>query len=212
MNTWQGAQDYEFEWGRKWIDDLGPSRESIAEAFKHEFGGPFTDTVLEHVSTRTLLEIGCGPRPLFLPCKHSIVIEPLLDKYRTYIEGRGWFNIDEPYSQPVEQIVEPWCGKVDGMVFCRNVLDHTEDPYKALDAILCYGAVGSYLAFWTDTWHIKGPDEGHRNITQNPLEIEQRIVDTGYEVLRHANIRALDGEFKNQDYIDYGCLARRIHV
>jgi hypothetical protein len=165
----------------------------------------------EHVRDRTNLEIGSGPFGYLAPCywmKRRIVIDPLVDKYRAYQMQRFgktfWTDDIETHAVPVERIVEPLRGAIDGCIVARNTLDHMEDPLAALEAIGAYAASGCYLLLWSDIWHGDGGDVGHRNITRSARALDRMLDGFGFDIIQKgANINPPGG------HTEYGRLARR---
>jgi len=168
----------------------------------------------DHVRNRKCLEIGSGPFGEISPCywmSDRVIIDPLIDEYRSLqieINGKTFFTDDiETIAAPSEQRVERLVGTVDGVIVCRNALDHCEDPLCVLANIADYAAAGCYLLLWTDIWHLNGADEGHRDITRNPAAMDAMISGFGFAVLRHCkNVRA-PGEC-----LEYGVVARKSQV
>jgi integrase len=164
---------------------------------------------VEHVRSWQTLEIGAGPFGYLAPCwwiERRAIIDPLVDFYRDEeirIAGESWFS-DEiaTYNQVAEDVVEELVGTVDGCIVSRNALDHMEDPLGVMHNIGRYAAPGCYLLFWTDIWHLHGPNQGHRQITRSPDAFEALIVGLGFDVLkRSAPVREVG------EAIEYGCLA-----
>ncbi len=90
--------------------------------------------------------------------------------------------------------------QIDGVIVCRNTLDHGEYPYKVLDNIGKYAKRGCYLLLWTDLYHTGGHDAGHRNITNDRDAFRDYIVKLGFRIIR--------GFAKTgRDTINYGCTA-----
>jgi hypothetical protein len=166
---------------------------------------------VEHVRERTNLEIGSGPFGYLAPCywmKRRIVIDPLIDKYRTYqlthFGKTFWTAEIETHAVPAEQLVESLRGAVDGCIVSRNALDHMDDPLAALEAIGSYAASGCYLMLWSDIWHRDGGDIGHRNITKSPAALDKMLDGLGFAIVQNgANVRNSD------ECIEYSRLARK---
>lgn len=175
------------------------------------FGGDQAtfSTFIAHVRDRVCLEIGSGPYGYLGPAywiKNRKVIEPLIDKYRSYEltnYGRTFWTPDvETFATPAENIIPKLRGAIDGAIICRNALDHMEDPLGVLNAISEYAAPGCYLLFWTDIWHNGGTDIGHRNITRSIDVMPKIITGLGFEIQKTCtDVRSDDAA------IEYGCVA-----
>jgi hypothetical protein len=166
---------------------------------------------VEHVRERTNLEIGSGPFGYLAPCywmKRRIVIDPLIDKYRTYqlthFGKTFWTAEIETHAVPAEQLVESLRGAVDGCIVSRNALDHMDDPLAALEAIGAYAASGCYLMLWSDIWRRAGGDVGHRNVTKSAPALDKMLDGLGFAIVQNgANVRNSD------ECIEYSRLARK---
>lgn len=166
---------------------------------------------IDHVKSRTNLEIGSGPVGYLAPrawMGRRIVIDPLVNEYRSYQLKRFgktiWSGDIHTYARSAEHVVGNLRGTIDGAIVCRNALDHTEDPLGVLAAISEYAAPGCYLLLWSDIWHLRGLTIGHRNITKSALAMDALLSGLGFEILQlGASIRA-PGEF-----VEYGRLARK---
>ncbi len=163
------------------------------------------------IETKTCLEIGSGPFGALAPCKalrRRIIIEPLGNQYRDLqlsAFGSTFFTPDvELHSIPAEREIAQLVGTVDGLIVCRNCLDHCEDPLTILQNISRYARPGCWFLLWSDLWHLQGVDEGHRNITRSPDAMKALIAGLGFEVLQVGRSVREPGEF-----IELGCIARK---
>lgn len=222
--THADAQRFELKSAKQTIRDAYPAllaqwREVKAQnglwqsADDHWFrgDGPLFAQFVSHVRTRKCLEIGSGPFGFLAPCwwiADRVVIDPLFHEYEKFeIElcGESWLSGMRGLSVPAETAVEDLVGKIDGCIITRNCLDHCEDPLAVLDTISRYAAPGCWLLLWTDIWHLQGLDEGHHNITHSTSAMDALIAGLGFEVLQHSdNIR------RNDEFLEYGCVARKI--
>ena len=166
---------------------------------------------VDHVRDRKCLEIGSGPFGEISPCywmSDRVIIDPLIDEYRSLqieVNGKTFFTDDiETIAAPSEERVERLVGAVDGVIVCRNALDHCEDPLCVLANIADYAAARCYLFLWTDIWHLDGADEGHRDITRNPAAMDAMISGFGFNILHHCKNVRPPGEC-----IEYGVVARK---
>lgn len=162
-----------------------------------------------HIRPRKCLEIGCGPFGYLSPCywiRDRVLIDPLIDFYRKEqlrIFGKTVFTSDIPtFAAFAEFPIKDLEGKVDGCIVCRNTLDHTEDPLAIIDNISEYAVPGCYLLIWSDLWHLKGLDEGHRNITRSIRAMDKLLQGMRFKILQEGKkIR------DPQEYIEYGRVA-----
>jgi hypothetical protein len=169
------------------------------------------EAFVAHVRNRRCLEIGSGPFGFLGPSpwiEDRTIIDPLIDFYREEelrIAGATFFTEDvRAIALPAEEVVSDLVGRIDGCIVSRNALDHTEDPLTILDNIGQYAAAGCYLLLWTDIWHLKGADAGHRNITRSEAVMDRLLDGLGFDILKNgAKIRS------EEDYIEYGRLARK---
>jgi SAM-dependent methyltransferase len=167
------------------------------------------DTVVEHARGRQCLEVGCGPFGYLAPCrwlKRRIFIDPLIDEYRSAqlrLTGRTLFTADvKTHACPAELLIPSLVDAIDGLIVCRNAIDHCEDPLAVLANLSAYAAPGSYFLFWSDIWHLSAPDAGHRNITKSGAFMNMAIDGLGFRILRPAQAVRSPGEC-----IEYGCVA-----
>jgi hypothetical protein len=219
------AQRYELEHARVWIREHH-QRMTDAVAQAKRSGGHWVNADsqwfagdeiawaawVEHVKGRSVLEIGSGPYGQISPCSwmtKRTVIDPLAESYRSIqmsMNGETFFPDEiEVISAPAETQIAHLVGKVDGAIFCRNALDHCEDPFSVLGNISAYAAPGCELFLWTDIWHLNGPDAGHRNITKSETFMDTAISALGFKLVRRLkNIRPPN------ECLEYGCVARKL--
>lgn len=165
----------------------------------------------EGMEDKLCLEIGGGPigaLPLMPWIQNRVVIDPLLDEYRRFQTDtlqRTFFGDDVTgYSQNAEVLMQDLKGRVTGFISFRNALDHCQNPSQVLSNIADYAAPGCKLLLWTDLWHLDDLDAKHRNLTKNPEEFEQQLVELGFRIdRRFRDVR--DGE----ETLEYGCIATK---
>lgn len=220
------AQKYEMGFANKMIRDHFQRLQSKFETkiknneFYHNSDNQFfgkNDSLwnefIAKTTGKTALEIGSGPFGFLCFAtwpKERHIIDPLINSYReAHLKNFNTtlFTKDiKTHSISAETFVPELKGKIDGFIVCRNCIDHTEDPWKILYNISQYAAVGSYLLFWADIWHIDGANEGHRNVTKDGQVIEAFLLGQGYKIIsRHHNQGGHDNT------LDYGCLAIKEH-
>lgn len=180
------------------------------ENFYSGYGDDAFQALLTHVCGKTLLEVGCGPAgciPMWSAhVGNRILLDPLLDEYRTEVAHlvggwRSWFTMDILYhAVQAEWHVSGLHEVVDGMILCRNTLDHCDEPTKVLDNLSEYAAAGCWLLLWTDLYKpgrdhvLKGTngiaaDEGHRNITKSRDDFERELKARGWRIARTFTMR-----------------------
>ena len=220
------AQEYEFEFTKIWTRDnykrlrdaINNNREFLLDFdvslidWKEEFFDGNQDEFLRfayHVKNKKCLEIGsgaCGALAQWVWIKHRTIIEPLLDKINEFMLEEfdyTWYdNRIKKYSHVAERFVPELDNAVDGFIICRNVLDHTAEPYSILENISLYAKEGCYLLLWNDLYHLDGPDDGHFNITKDVIGWKKTIQDHGFEIISEY--------IMDKNTINYGCRAIKI--
>ena len=164
-----------------------------------------------HVRDRRSLEIGSGPFGYLAPCywiKERVIIDPLVDYYRQqqlkYFHATFFTDDVQTFNQGADRIVEGLRGTVDGCIVCRNMLDHCEDPLAVLEHISEYAAAGCYFMVWTDLWHMKGLDRGHRNITRSVQAMDKLLSGMDFVIIREGKPTR-----NPDDFIEYGRILRK---
>jgi hypothetical protein len=224
MNKHEIAQEYEFNFTKLWIrEHFEFLKKEIPSIEPMSFADPTIDYVKEffdnndkrsafvaaYIKDKSCLEIGAGACGAFAKWKwinKRTVIEPLLhrtDEFLLSEYGYTWYDNDiVKYSQNAEEFIPELENMIDGLIVCRNVLDHTEDPYKILNNISKYAIHGCFLMLWNDLYHKEGPDEGHFNITEDKNDWKKTIESYGFRIIT-------EYEQDRPITINYGCLARR---
>jgi len=223
------AQEIELIWSEQWIKknfetlyaeiefhklngDRWPGREELN--INGFYGGSqqvWMD-MATYIEGKTCLEIGpgpCGALAGWWWIQNRIFIDPLIREYKRIsldIFKRTWYTDDIIlYAQPAENLIRELLGKLDGVIICRNALDHCADPMLVLENIAAYANPGCYLLLWTDLWHLTGHDEGHRNISKDKIGFENLLKRLGFEILYSFDNMRQDGST-----IEYGCRARKV--
>lgn len=161
------------------------------------------------ISGKALLDIGGGPVPaaMFWKCQsRSIVIDPLYDRYSEAVARlfpNNWWTGIEKHPVKAEQFVPELSHAIDGAIICRNCLDHCAEPYLILSNIASYAAPDCLLLLWSDLFHLKGHDHGHRNITMDKIGFARLVDNLGFEIIRETT------DHKNRGTIEFGCVARK---
>jgi hypothetical protein len=108
------------------------------------------------------------------------------------------------YSVAAETRVATIVGKIDGLIVCRNCLDHCDDPLVVLQNIAEYATPRCWLFLWTDIWHLHGPDEGHQNITRSQSVMRALLDGLGFEIIQEGRVIG-----KSAECVEFGCIARK---
>jgi hypothetical protein len=167
-------------------------------------------TFIDWTEGKTGLEIGSGPMGTIVRwwwIKQRIIMDPLIAEYKKLqfdLFGKTCFSEDiELLAINAEDFKEDLESCVDGVIICRNTLDHCKNPMKILINISKYAKPGAYLLLWTDIYHIKGHDQGHTNITSDIEEFVRNIEDLGFNIEYKTPVKS------DRDTIHYGCRARK---
>lgn len=212
MNTWEGAQQYEFNFWTRWLKGELPqsSFERVLKVWNEprdltkmlRLGKPTKFAFEElmnwkafHESMRgkAACEIGCacvGWLPLWdtLGCSRRVLIDPLLTKYKQLLDSSGqkhWFTNDmEYYAEKGEKLLPQLVGKIDGALICMNVLDHCDDPLLTLKNFVAYAATGCTLFFDSCIQVPDGGDAWHKNVTTNEKDCFKIIEAAGFSTER----------------------------
>jgi len=163
---------------------------------------------LSHIANKVCLDIGpCVATPLKswdVTTKH-VVIEPLFDLINDWqIKNLGFSLYDgiKCYSAPAENQIDELVGGIDGVIYCRNCIDHTPHWPFILSNISRYAIPGCKLMLWNDIFHGEGVDDGHYNITKNPKDFSRLIEALGFNIIR---------EYEDTDRlsVNWGCFAEK---
>jgi len=162
---------------------------------------------VKHIENKTCIEIGSGPAGALIKwcwTKKRIIIDPLVSEYkRLSIKkfGKSLFTEDMIlYSQNAEMYIPHLRNKIDGVIVCRNVLDHCENPIKMFENMAKYAKNGCYLLLWSDIYHKKGHNEGHTNITKSKAKFENLIKKSDFKIQYKFSLG-------KRNTINYGCVA-----
>ena len=225
--TWIKSQEYELEYGKKWmrseaakkyLNDCKKIKKTKVYEFNHGYANFFTKKpelfaeFLLQTTGRARLEVGTSVCPLvnsFWWTSVNYVIEPLLDvivPYQRELLGYTVFDETINYSVPGEVLVPELVGKVDGVVVCRNCLDHTPQWQDILRNISQYSVPGAWLLLWNDLHKPQEPDAGHYNITTDVDWWRDNIISLGYSIINEYT----EPEHDVQGILNYGCVAVRV--
>jgi hypothetical protein len=222
------AQKFELDFGVYYMKEKGQFASAYAswEQAKQEGAGSATayerinshhdnffrdkaefDAFCEKTKGKRCMEIGSateGVLVLMPWIKDRILIDPLIIKYRdAQLEHAGkTFLVDiDLRGQIAETVIPEYVGTVDGAIVCRNTLDHTADPWTIIENMATYAAPGCALLLWSDIWLLRPVDVGHRNITKNPQEMEDKLKALGFDIVRTLP------HIEDRPTIQYGCVA-----
>lgn len=200
MFDFEKAQTYELRenisWCERHYDEL---IEAMKDPMPYQHCNEFfdnnmamMDTIFKGFTKKTCLEISpgiCGALSFWKPRLKGqlIAIDPLIFKYDEYLKAKGesWFDGIEKVDSTAETLLPFLVGKVDGFIFWRNGINHYEDPYKSIEVVSQYAAKGCRLFFWAEIQHKDTPDDGRRNVTSNPQDVEAVILAQGWKLLYH---------------------------
>jgi hypothetical protein len=221
--SWHVAQEYELEHAfgfmsepyftelfRKYkAGELDTAKGYFNELFVREF---FENDVglfrkfLEKIQGKACLDVGpCVFTPLVTwhGIGRSAAIEPLGDAVRDWQRqrfGKSVFDELDLHSVGADVFIPEFASRFDGVVHCRNMLDHTPNWPFVLSNISAYAAPGCHLLFWTDIDHRGVADEGHFDICPDAAQLRRLIQCLGFEVKR-------DFQDTNRPELNWGCVA-----
>ena len=165
LRTWDAwdtiHQPFELEWWKESLSKGHSSDPSFAVHWK-----PIIDFI---VPQGAVIDIGCGPRPPFVP---STVIEPLALEYQKFTSKEWWGSNIKVYAQPAEKLIPDLRGDT---VVCWNCIDHTIGWREVLDNMVIYGNPGAKFAIATDFFP---PFTGHPGFSRDEfmVEIDKRFT------------------------------------
>jgi hypothetical protein len=161
-------------------------------------------TFINHINNKVGVDIGCGSTPW---TRHTwtvskqYIIDPLANQYKSIqreLFKTSFFEDAIIYSQNAEEKIDALVNGVDGFIFFRNALDHSEDPLRILNNISDYAIPGCYLFFYSDIWHENGGDRGHRCITRSTHVMDKLLKGLGFRKITNQK------PIKNSNFIEYG--------
>jgi hypothetical protein len=166
---------------------------------------------VQHVIDKNCLEIGSGPCG-FANYWHFIhkwhVIDPLANEYKQMMMklfGKTWWwHWIQVHAQGAEKQLPELVGRINGVIVCRNTLDHVDDPLEVMNNIARYAAPGCKLLLWSDLYHLNGHDEVHRNVCRSRNLFKAIINNRGFVIEYETPM------FRNGETMEYGCVAHKI--
>jgi hypothetical protein len=168
LRSWQAwtheHQPFELNW---WAEHLANGHRTDQEFEDHWM--PIRKWIKPQ---QLIIDIGCGPRPAFVPC---VAIDPLIEEYRKLptVNPEWWHGV-MAVAAPAETGFFHLFGKAK-TVICWNAIDHAIGWKAILDNMLEYGGNDARFAISTDFWE---PFVGHPGFERADFmqEIDKRFV------------------------------------
>jgi len=223
--TWEASQAYELEHAYQFMEDphfirviddyrkgdLYASKGHINDLILREFfeNDPAQWRLfVDNTKGKAGLDIGpCVFSPLatwdFLA--RRIAIEPLgesISRWQKSRFGVSAFDEIELRSAGADVFMPDLRGAINGVIYCRNMLDHTPSWPFVLSNISAYAAPGCHLLLWTDIDHRGTADAGHYDICSEDGALYRMIQQFGFDIIRRF-------EDKNRAEINCGCFAKK---
>jgi len=224
--TWANAQDYELRHAIGFMQedhfqnlfaqfkrgDLMMSKGQVnplilKEFFSNDFG--VWQRFADFVTGKRCMDIGpCVFSPLATwdLCGERIAVEPLgapIVEWQRANLGMSAFDNLALECCGGDEFIPKYEGRIDGAIYCRNMLDHTPNWPFVLGNISSYAAPGCYLLLWSDLHHHGTADDGHFDITESIDAFRRLIKSLGFEIEREFKVGRVQET-------EYGCVARRI--
>jgi hypothetical protein len=221
--SWFAAQEYELEhaigfmsepfftdlFNRYKAGELSSATGYFNELFVREF---FASDVglfrrfLDKIQDKACLDVGpCVFTPLVTwhGIGASAAIEPLGEAVRDWQQrhfGKLVFDDLELRTVGADVFIPEYESRFDGVIHCRNMLDHTPNWPFVLSNISAYAAPGCHLLFWTDIDHHGIADAGHFDICSDAVQLKRLIQRLGFDIER-------DFEASDRPEANWGCVA-----
>lgn len=167
------------------------------------------DEVTNHVKDKVVLEVGpCNvPQINFLDCRLRICIEPLAAKIEEFVinkYGKSIFGEIITYPIYADTIIHELIGKIDGLIYVRNCIDHSPQWPYILSNISSYAKEGCILMIWNDTFHTRMDiDPGHYNVSPSVDAYVRLIENFGFSIERQF-------DFHDRGKPNIGFVARKL--
>jgi hypothetical protein len=136
----------------------------------------------------------------------NFVIEPLVEDVialQKKLFGFSLFDGMKCFNSPAEKTIDSLINRIDGVIYCRNCIDHSPDWPFILVNISKYAAKGCYLMLWNDLNHYGTADDGHYDITTDSTYFKSLIESLGFKIINEY----VDDQ---RSSLNYGCLAIKI--
>ena len=204
--TWQHSQQYELHHAKIYMQQsqfkeelerlrLGPTDMPDELRLKEFFSSDLEKWDEFKVAATGKIGIDIGPC-IFSPLsywaflKRRIAIEPLGEQAKEYQHqhfGISFFDNMELRACGADVFMPDLESAVDGVIYCRNMLDHTPNWPLVLSNIGLYAAPGCHLLFWADYNHHGTTDDGHYEICSTADEMKRLVRSIGFDVKREYN-------------------------
>jgi ubiquinone/menaquinone biosynthesis C-methylase UbiE len=140
---------------------------------------------------KRILDVGCGVISVLNVVKVSNAefygIDPLMDEYKKL------YKLDESVTWSRASGEEiPFNDKYFDVVFCTNIIDHTDDPLKVVEELYRVLKLGAYLVLTVDIFQKEeGRDPAHPHAFTEHYA-NKILADQGFEIVfdRYSPIRA----------------------
>ena len=116
----------------------------------------------------------------------NYVIEPLFEKVSKFQKDKFGFSLFDGFigfNSPAEITINSLVNHIDGVIYCRNCIDHSPLWPFILANISKYAAKGCYLMIWNDLDHNGSADDGHYDITRKPEYFKNLIEALGFDII-----------------------------
>ena len=123
--------DVELAFQRKWAKEFALNRGKVFEYWEKYRYLDTINRICKIDKNKTILDVGCGISTVLHYIdgeKHGI--DPLADEYRKLYQYPEDINISQGRGEDL-----PFKDQCFDIVFCSNVLDHTENPHKTIAEI-----------------------------------------------------------------------------
>jgi SAM-dependent methyltransferase len=176
-------EQWEFDWQRTHWADLYASSEVREKAREYWRLYRHLDDIRNKVQIRDdtlVLDVGCGISSVlhYLPGRRY-GIDPLADRYRSIYQYPGDLTISVGYGESI-----PFERDYFDVVFCSNVIDHTEDPQRTV----------------AEMWRVTKPT-GHVVLTCEVFESEIGARNAGHPFsVTVEELRRLGSDFTTIDH------------
>jgi hypothetical protein len=221
--TWARSQEYELQhayaymnidWFKAEIAAFSKGRHDAATgyvdpmAFREFFNGDpsLWDSFKSSVTGKIGVDVGMclwSPMASWSFLSRRIAIEPLGEKTRDYQLkhfGRSFFDTMELRPFGADVFLPDLEGAIDGVIYCRNMLDHTPNWPFVIANLGLYAAPGCYLLFWSDYNHDGTANEGHYDLCDSADDIRRVVRSLGFKITR-------EFEDSPREERNWGCVA-----
>jgi hypothetical protein len=227
MKDWFVAQEYELRFAIEFMqtsfyktlfNDMIAGNQKVSEGYtsdlilKEFFNGSKEEwqKFVTHITNKNCLDIGPSvftPLSTWDVAKNRYTIEPMfaqLNEWQVNNLGNSAFkDMTMNYGYNAEELIPDLVNKINGAIYCRNMLDHTPDWISVLSNIKQYAKKGCKLLLWSDLDHKGTANEGHYDITTDIPSFKELIKGFKFNIIREYQDKA-------RDFINWGCYAEKI--